>query len=40
MKRMRSPEAIGHAAVFLCSPAAAYVTGATLPVDGGASVGF
>jgi len=40
MKRMGSPEDVGHAAVYLCSPAAAYVTGVTLPVDGGASVGF
>jgi gluconate 5-dehydrogenase len=40
MKRMGSPEDIGCAAVYLCSPAAAYVTGVTLPVDGGAVVGF
>ncbi len=38
--RMGSPEDIGWAAVYLCSPAAAYVTGVTLPVDGGAAVGF
>lgn len=31
---------IGNAAVFLCSPAAKFVTGVLLPVDGGASVGF
>jgi NAD(P)-dependent dehydrogenase (short-subunit alcohol dehydrogenase family) len=37
---MGSPEDIGWAAVYLCSPAAAYVTGVTLPVDGGAVVGF
>lgn len=29
------PDDIGHAAAFLASPAARYVTGATLPVDGG-----
>jgi gluconate 5-dehydrogenase len=40
MGRMGSPEDIGWAAVYLCSPAAAYVTGVTLPVDGGAAVGF
>jgi NAD(P)-dependent dehydrogenase (short-subunit alcohol dehydrogenase family) len=28
-------EDCGNAAVFLCSPQAAYVTGVTLPVDGG-----
>jgi len=33
-------EDIGWAAVYLCSPAAAFVTGAILPVDGGASIGF
>jgi gluconate 5-dehydrogenase len=31
---------IGWAAVYLCSPAAKFVTGVVLPVDGGASVGF
>ncbi|MEX1113816.1 MAG: SDR family oxidoreductase [Akkermansiaceae bacterium] len=40
MGRMGNPEDIGHAAVFLSSPAAAYITGVTLPVDGGALVGF
>lgn len=40
MGRMGSPEDIGWAAVYLSSPAAGYVTGVTLPVDGGALVGF
>ena len=40
MGRMGQPEDIGWAAVYLCSPAANYVTGVTLPVDGGAAVGF
>ncbi len=40
MGRMGTPEDIGNAAVFLCSPAAGYVTGVTLPVDGGSVVGF
>ena len=31
---------IGWAAVYLCSPAAKFVTGVVLPVDGGASIGF
>jgi gluconate 5-dehydrogenase len=31
---------IGYAAVYLCSPAARFVTGVVLPVDGGASIGF
>jgi NAD(P)-dependent dehydrogenase (short-subunit alcohol dehydrogenase family) len=39
-KRFGQPEDIGHAAVYLASPAARYVTGVVLPVDGGASVGF
>jgi gluconate 5-dehydrogenase len=33
-------EDIGWAAVYLCSPAAKFVTGVVLPVDGGASIGF
>lgn len=34
------PEDIGWAAVYLASPAAKFVTGVTLPVDGGNSIGF
>ncbi|MEJ2077206.1 MAG: SDR family NAD(P)-dependent oxidoreductase [Acidobacteriota bacterium] len=38
--RFGNPEDVGWAVVYLCSPAAHYITGACLPVDGGASVGF
>jgi gluconate 5-dehydrogenase len=40
MNRFGSPEDIGWAAAYLCSPAACFVTGVVLPVDGGASSGF
>jgi len=36
--RWGRPEDIGGAAVFLCSPAAGFVTGAVLPVDGGYAI--
>lgn len=34
------PDDIGWAAVYLCSGAASFLTGVTLPVDGGISIGF
>lgn len=40
MARFGEPDDIGHAAVYLSSPAARFVTGILLPVDGGASIGF
>jgi len=40
MNRFGDPSDIGAAAVYLCSPAAKFVTGIILPVDGGASIGF
>jgi gluconate 5-dehydrogenase len=38
--RLGSPEDVGWASVYLCSPAASFVTGSALVVDGGAAVGF
>jgi pteridine reductase len=35
LQRLARPEEIGLACAFLLSPAAGYITGATLPVDGG-----
>lgn len=37
--RIGTPEELAQAAVFLCSPEAAYITGACLTVDGGFSLG-
>ena len=40
MGRLGSIDDVGQAAVYLCSPAAKFVTGIILPVDGGASISF
>jgi gluconate 5-dehydrogenase len=40
LARFGDPEDIGWAAVYLASPAAKFVNGVVLPVDGGASIGF
>ena len=40
MAKLGQPEDIGWAAVYLTSRAAQFVTGVTLPVDGGVSIGF
>jgi gluconate 5-dehydrogenase len=40
MGRFGEADDIGWAAVYLSSPAAKFVTGVVLPVDGGASIGF
>ena len=40
MGKFGQPQDIGHAAVFMASEAARYITGASLPVDGGNSIGF
>jgi citronellol/citronellal dehydrogenase len=37
-KRIGTVEEVAHSIVYLCSPAAAFVTGATLQIDGGASL--
>jgi NAD(P)-dependent dehydrogenase (short-subunit alcohol dehydrogenase family) len=38
--RLGESSDVGWAAVYLASPAAKFVTGVVLPVDGGASIGF
>jgi gluconate 5-dehydrogenase len=40
MGKLGKPADIGWAAVYLASPAAEFVTGVILPVDGGISIGF
>jgi len=38
--RFGKADEIGHAAVYLCSPAGSFITGICLPVDGGVHVAF
>ncbi|HOV39571.1 MAG TPA: SDR family oxidoreductase [Spirochaetales bacterium] len=40
LNRFGSPEDVGWAAVYLCSPAGQFITGTCLTVDGGVSIGF
>ena len=40
MRRYGTPEEVANLIVFLCSPAAGYITGTTITVDGGAYKGL
>jgi gluconate 5-dehydrogenase len=40
MGRLGEESDVGYAAVYLCSPAAKFVNGVVLPIDGGFSIGF
>lgn len=40
MNRMADPDEIASAILFLASPAASFITGVALPVEGGATLGY
>jgi NAD(P)-dependent dehydrogenase (short-subunit alcohol dehydrogenase family) len=40
MQSFGTAQDVGWAATYLCSPAAGFITGVVLPVDGGMSIGF
>ncbi|AOS43579.1 Gluconate 5-dehydrogenase [Lacunisphaera limnophila] len=40
MARLGEPSDVGWAAVYIASPAAKFITGTIMPVDGGVSMGF
>ncbi|HWU21038.1 MAG TPA: SDR family NAD(P)-dependent oxidoreductase [Nocardioides sp.] len=39
MRRTGTPEEVAETVLWLCSPAAAFITGAVIPIDGGQSAG-
>lgn len=39
MRRIGQPDEVAAAAVWLCSPESSFITGATLPIDGGKLAG-
>ena len=39
LKRIAAPAEVAEAVVFVASPAAAFMTGAVIPVDGGSTAG-
>jgi NAD(P)-dependent dehydrogenase (short-subunit alcohol dehydrogenase family) len=40
MRRVGQPEEVAAAVVWLCSDQATFITGVTLPIDGGQTAGF
>ena len=40
LRRLGNPEDVGHAVLYLSTPAGSFVSGASLVVDGGMSVGL
>jgi NAD(P)-dependent dehydrogenase (short-subunit alcohol dehydrogenase family) len=40
LNRMAEPDEIAGAILFLASPDAAFITGTTLPIEGGATLGY
>jgi NAD(P)-dependent dehydrogenase (short-subunit alcohol dehydrogenase family) len=40
VRRIGSPDEVAAAAVWLCSPESSFITGATLPIDGGLLAGM